>query len=30
MLAIASHWTLIVVIIVAVLAVYGYRKMGSR
>jgi heme/copper-type cytochrome/quinol oxidase subunit 2 len=30
MLAIASHWTLIVVIIVAVLAVYGYRKMDSR
>jgi hypothetical protein len=29
MLAIASHWTLIVVIIVAVLAVYGYRKMGA-
>jgi len=30
MLAIASHWTLIIIIIAVVLAVYGYRKMDSQ
>jgi len=30
MLAIASHWTLIAIIIVVVIAVYGYGKMDSR
>jgi len=30
MLAIASHWTLIIIIIAVVLGIYGYRKMDSR
>jgi uncharacterized membrane protein len=28
MLAMASYWTLIIVIVVSVLGVYAYRKMG--
>jgi len=30
MLAIASHWTLIAVIIIAVIGVYAYKKLDSR
>jgi len=30
MLAVASYWTLIIVIVVTVLGVYGYRKMGPN
>ena len=30
MLALASHWTLIIVVIAVVAGVYGYTKMDSR
>jgi hypothetical protein len=30
MLAMASHWTLIIVIVVGVLGVFAYRKMGPN
>jgi hypothetical protein len=30
MLAMASYWTLIIVIVVAVIGIYAYRKMGSN